>query len=132
MQAAIIEQGVVARIIEVESLEFQPGLVDATGAAVGDRWDGWQFIKPAPPPQAVPEQVPMLNAHLTLIDAGLFDQVDAYYAALTGTDGVKDRAYWLRALTMRRDDPRVEAMRVKLGKSHAEIDALFIDAAGRG
>lgn len=132
MRAAIIQNGVVTNIIEVESLSQFPGLVEATGAAIGDLWNGSTFAKPVPSAPIVPEWVPMLDAHLTLIDAGLYDQVDAYFAGLTGTQGAKDRAFWLRAQKVRRDDPRVEAMRVQLQKTHAEIDALFIDAGARG
>ncbi len=48
MRAAIIESGVVANIIEVDHLGIFPNLVDATGADIGDLWDGSTFSKPIP------------------------------------------------------------------------------------
>jgi hypothetical protein len=48
MKAAVIENGKVANIIIVESLDAFPNIVDAAGASVGDLWDGIQFT-PAPP-----------------------------------------------------------------------------------
>lgn len=52
MQAAVISGGVVANIIEVESLDFMPGLVAVGEAEVGIGWlfDGQQFTPPPAPP----------------------------------------------------------------------------------
>ena len=46
MRAAQIEGGFVVNVIEVESLDFLPGLVDAAGAEIGDSWDGNAFSRP--------------------------------------------------------------------------------------
>ena len=44
MKAHVIEDGVVTNTIEVESLDFMPGLVDASlGGKMGDRYDGFVF-----------------------------------------------------------------------------------------
>jgi hypothetical protein len=48
MRAAIVENGVVANIIEVETLDVLPDLIDGEGAAIGDAWDGVAFTRPAP------------------------------------------------------------------------------------
>jgi hypothetical protein len=53
MKAAIIENGVIANIIEVESLDFMPGLVEITVECIGWVWNGSSF---APAPIA-PEQI---------------------------------------------------------------------------
>lgn len=47
MRAHVIESGVVVNTIEVESLDFQPGLVDGSnGGAIGDRYEDGIFIEP--------------------------------------------------------------------------------------
>lgn len=47
MRAHVIENGVVVNTIEVESLDFMPGLVDAeNGGSVGDIYANGQFIQP--------------------------------------------------------------------------------------
>lgn len=49
MRAHVIENGVVVNTIEVESLDFMPGLVGAeNGSSIGDRYENGQFIKPEP------------------------------------------------------------------------------------
>jgi hypothetical protein len=53
MQAAIVENGVIANIIEVESLDFIPGLIAVTDEQIGWVWNGANFA-PAPIP---PEQI---------------------------------------------------------------------------
>jgi hypothetical protein len=53
MKAAIVENGVIANIIEVESLDFMPGLVEVTNESIGWVWNGTSFA-PAPMP---PDQV---------------------------------------------------------------------------
>jgi hypothetical protein len=46
MRAAVINNGIVANIIEVQALDALPCLVDATGASIGDHWDGAAFTAP--------------------------------------------------------------------------------------
>ena len=49
MRAHIIENGIVVNTIEVESLDFLPGLVNASkGGAIGWHYDGNTFTPPAP------------------------------------------------------------------------------------
>ncbi len=57
MRAHIIEGGKVANTIEVESLDFMPGLVDAElGGEIGDLFDGSVFSKPEPPELSADER----------------------------------------------------------------------------
>jgi hypothetical protein len=76
----------------------------------------------------VPERVPMLNAHLVLIDAGWMEGVQAYLDALPGPDGAKARAYFVQALTMERQHPLVLGIPAALGKTEADVDQLFTAA----
>ena len=66
MRAAQLSNNVVVNVIEVDSLGFIPGLIDGTGAAIGDTWDGTQFVKP-------PATLPTLEDY----DKALTDHLDA-------------------------------------------------------
>jgi len=77
---------------------------------------------------AVPQSVPMLNAHLILIGSGWMPAVRAYLDALPGAEGEQARVYFDKALTMRRDHPLVLGIPAAIGKTEAEVDALFLAA----
>lgn len=49
MRAHVIENGVVVNTIEVDSLDFMPGLVEATEGSIGWLYDGQTFTNPNPP-----------------------------------------------------------------------------------
>jgi hypothetical protein len=57
MKAAVVENGVIANIIEVESLDFMPGLVEVTNENIGWIWNGTSFA-PAPiPPSQIQAEI---------------------------------------------------------------------------
>jgi hypothetical protein len=57
MQAAIVENGVISNIIEVESLDFMPGLIAVTDERIGWVWNGASFA-PAPiPPEQIQDEI---------------------------------------------------------------------------
>lgn len=93
-----------------------------------DIWDGKQF-NPAPP--VVPERVPMLSAHLELLAAGWMPAIDAVIDAMPEPDRSMARVWLDRALTMARNHPLVQAIPAAIGKTEAEVDALFIRAGAR-
>jgi hypothetical protein len=64
MRAAVIENGVVTNVIEVESLDVFPGLVDATSAQIGDIWDGATFTAPAPITPTIEQYTAAVQQHL--------------------------------------------------------------------
>jgi hypothetical protein len=80
----------------------------------------------------VPQEVPMLNARLALIDDGHLAAVEAYADAMPGIEGEKARAFLKHAQTVRRDHYLVEVMRVLRELTHAQVDSLFIRAAAIG
>lgn len=102
------------------------GMRRVGGALVFDQALFDQTAVPAP---AVPASVPMLNARLALIAAGLSSAVDEHIAALSGVAGEEARAYWNFALNVRRDHPLVISLGAVLNKTPSELDRLFIDAA---
>jgi hypothetical protein len=126
MRAAIIENGVVANIIEAESLGVFPGLVDATGADIGDLWNGSAFTKPAPLPPVVPTSVSRFQALAALSNAGLLTQAQNIVAA--STDPLVPLA-WDNAQTFDRNSATVAALGPALGLTDAQIDSLFIAAS---
>jgi hypothetical protein len=134
MRAAIIQDGHVANIIEVESLSFLPGLVAADGAAIGDAWDGTAFVRPAPPPStpaapSIPEEVSMWQARAVLIEDDLLDAVNAVLAKIPDERARKlAQAKFEYSSTVRRDDPLVTTIIPQLGKTESEIDAMFVRA----
>lgn len=80
----------------------------------------------------VPASIPMLNAHLVLIDAGWMPAIRDYINSIPANEGESARAYFDKALTMRRNHPLVKGIPAAIGKTEAEVDALFIAAAAMG
>lgn len=134
MRCAVIEEGVVVNVVVVSDLEAMPGvlLVPAEDAGnVGDQWDGEKFVPPAnttAPSSIVPQRVPMLNAHLVLIQAGWMPAVEGFIDAMAEPQRSLVRAYLTQSLTMARDHEMVLAIPAALGKTEAEVDQLFIIA----
>jgi hypothetical protein len=74
-----------------------------------------------PAPMIVPE-VTRFQFKLALAQAGLLASIEAYIA---GSSDDTLRLYWAEAPTFRRDHPILAAAAVLLGKTEAEIDAVF-------
>jgi hypothetical protein len=92
---------------------------------------GVEAADPAPPPAPiVPESVAMWQAREILIDEGMMTPIMAFI------NGMADPVAKEKALskleysnTVRRDDPLVLYVIPALGKTEAQIDAMFIRAA---
>jgi len=72
----------------------------------------------------LPIEVPIAAASEALINAGLYDSVDAYIQTLSAVD----RVWWQRTDKIHRAFPLVETVRVALSLTNQQIDDLFIDA----
>ena len=84
----------------------------------------------APSAPAVPESVAMWQAREILIEEGLLAQINAYFASIP--DALmreKTQAKFEYTTIVRRDDPLVVNVIPRLGKSEAQIDAMFVRAA---
>lgn len=130
MRAHVIDNAVVVNTIEVESLDFLPGLVSADhGGTIGDRYEAGQFIAPVAT-ATVPRSVTMRQGRLALLGAGLLDQVDATLAA-TADDAQRRAAQieWEYAQVIERDSDWVSRLSAALSLSREQVDALFIQAA---
>lgn len=102
-------------------------LVASVTAAIGDTYNSDGTFTRSTPAVSVPQEVTDLQARLALINAGLLGAVDAAVAA--SDDATK--AWYDRALTWRRDSQIIASLAPAVGLSSADLDALFIDAAGR-
>jgi hypothetical protein len=72
MRAHVIENGVVVNTIEVDSLNFMPGLVEATEGSIGWLYNGSTFTNPNPPVAVEPSPAPtkeQLMAELAALTA---------------------------------------------------------------
>ena len=97
-------------------------LVDLTPAEIAERL---AEENAPPPPPYIPRAVSMFQARAVLIQAGLFDTVDA---TLQATGGVHLQA-WEYAQEVQRDSALVQAVAAQLQLSEEQIDALFVAAA---
>lgn len=106
----------------------------AAQAGLPTYWDGnfFGFGQEEPPAQpVVPFAVSMRQGRLALLAAGLLDAVDAGIAGIVNP--VERRAAqidWEYATEIRRDSPLIASLGPALGLSEAQIDELFIAAAG--
>lgn len=82
--------------------------------------------QPAP---TVPESVPMLNAHLAIIQAGKMGTLTDLIAALPEQDQQEADAYLNLAQNCRRDNKWVNQLGPALGWDSVALDQLFITAA---
>lgn len=86
-----------------------------------------------PPPQVpavVPAAISMRQARLALLQAGLLATVNSTIAGMAGTAGESARIEWEYATEVRRDNQLVAALAPTLTLTDAQIDALFVAAAG--
>lgn len=124
------EGGLIINTIEVDSLQDFENLIDASlGGGIGDAWDGAQVIL-APRPVIVPRAVTMRQARLALLQAGKLDAVNAAIASMSGTKGAAARIEWEFSNEVQRTQPLIAALAPVLGMTPAQLDQLFITAAG--
>ena len=89
------------------------------------RWDGAQWVVEAIP-VVVPDSVPAHHLRRALRAAGMLAGVKGYMDALPDDDEMREA--WEYAPYFRRDALGIEAARVALGLTVAQIDALFVAA----
>lgn len=78
----------------------------------------------------VPASVTMRQARLSLLAAGLLQAVNDAIAVMPGADGEAARIEWEYATEVRRDSPLVAALAGPLNLADADLNQLFISAAG--
>lgn len=86
---------------------------------------------PVPDPSAVvPSAVTMRQARLALLAAGKLDVVNAAIADMPGDQGKAARIEWEYSQEVQRHKALVLSLAPVLGLDNAQLDALFIMAAG--
>lgn len=89
------------------------------------------LVPPIDPAPIVPESVAMWQARAILIEDDLLDDVNDILAAIPDEKSRKlAQAKFEYSSTVRRDDPLVTQVIPQLGETEAEIDNMFIRAAG--
>lgn len=138
MRYAIVRDKTVENVIElIEGAQWEPppgtALHPADDSPVSPGWgfrDG-AFVDPSPPPP--PAALVPLSATSGDFMRALIE-LDWYDAAKTAVDklaagGAKEgklaRVLWDRASIFRRDDPMVASIAAGIGKTDADLDALY-------
>jgi hypothetical protein len=134
MRAAIIVDGKVDNIIEVDSLDAIEGvqLVEAPGAAIGDLWDGETFTREEAPP-APPTREQLKQARQAAVDAITVTVNDKVFDGDETSQGRMARALRVAEITgqtsctwVLHDNTAVEVTRDEL----AQALALAMQAQG--
>lgn len=102
-------------------------------SAERQRWETQYIVRELTPAELaarVPRSVSMRQARLALLDSGLLQLVNNAIAAMHGTEGEAARIEWEYATEVRRDSPLVGALAGPLNLTEAELNQLFISAAG--
>lgn len=89
------------------------------------RWNGAQWVVEAVP-LVVPDSVPAHHLRRALRAAGMLAAVNSYMDALPDDDEMRES--WEYAPYFRRDAIGIEAARIALGLTVAQVDALFVAA----
>jgi hypothetical protein len=127
---AIIEGGAVANIVEADAdFAIQQGWIDATGAAIGDLWDGATFHPSPPAPPIVPQSVTMRQARLALLQAGKLASVQPVIDAMPSPQKDAAQIEWDHSAEVHRDSALVATLGIALAMDAAALDGMFITAA---
>lgn len=78
----------------------------------------------------VPQSITPRQARLALLGAGLLSSVDAALAGLPDPQKTAAQIEWEYAINVERNSPLVSSLGGALGLTEAQIDELFITAAG--
>lgn len=92
--------------------------------------DSWEVITELPAkPKHVPQSVAMSSFQLILDEIGEYDNAVALIDSLPMPDKRKAQILWKSANTVERANPFVASLGAAMGKTEAEIDDIFIQAA---
>lgn len=121
---AIVENNIVVNRTQAES-PMADNWIESGIARVGDFWDGESFTAPPAPLPSIPKVVSRAQFILALLEIGLLDEVEAVIEQADRATQINYR----ERLEFERDFPLISTMAAVLGKTDAEIDALFLLAA---
>lgn len=113
------------QIVARPELQAGESCAEGTPEYVGGQWRQVWVVTPAQP-DPVPESVPAHHLRRALRQFGMLTAVNAYMAGLGADDEMRES--WEYAPYFRRDALGIEAARVALGLTVAQVDALFVVA----
>lgn len=123
---AIVENGVVVNVIVADAdFAAEIGAIPCSNAGVGWSHVGGVFSAPPAPPPHVPQAVTRGQFILALLQLNLLDAVETAVAAASRTIQVN----YAERVEFNRSHPLIQEMAFALGKTDAEVDALFVLAA---
>lgn len=129
MRLALIKDGIVRNVIVADGApEWQAigySVVASDVAGPGDSWDGSIFTPAPPPPPTVPASVSPRQFVQALTRANLRNAVEAAVAA--ADQDTKD--WYNKSTEFQRGNAVLITMATAMGKTSADIDALFVLAA---
>lgn len=131
-RTAVIQSGRVLNVIagDADPAAFPPGctFVDVTALPVGpgDHYIAGEFVRVT---ATTVREITPRQARLALHAAGTLASVQAFINALPDEQRTAAQIEWEYATTVRQDHPLVQAVAQQLGKTDAEIAALFDHAA---
>lgn len=100
-------------------------LADGQDWPLGKVWDGAAWGDAPPVVPSVPQEVSRSQGLIALDALGLLDAVETIVASAPRPVQIA----WANEPMFSRDSPAINALWAALGKSAAELDALFIQAA---
>ena len=119
------------RMPEHFTFEVPPALAEGQHAQWnGSTWLVLDQIPEVPILVEVPSQVTMRQARLALLQQGLLSKVAPAIATLDSENRERAEIEWEFSSEVYRDRPLVAMLGPKLGMTAAELDQLFIIAAG--
>lgn len=125
MRAHMIKDGLIVNTIEVETLDFMPGLINAElGGAIGDLWDGEKFTSPIQP---VVTQFELDQARYQK-RAAVRDELIAFMAA-DNMSRVRSGAWTVPQLVSLMADPAVSSATSYMSTLSYELAAQAIGSA---
>lgn len=120
-------------LIDIDPPEYDRMTHDAIGGVTFDKGQWirtWTLVLRPIAPTVIPESVTMRQARLAMLGAGVLSAANDAIAAMPGVQGDAARIEWEYAQEVRRDAALVAGMATALGLSEAQLDGLFVAAAG--
>jgi hypothetical protein len=114
------------RVVEVLADRLRGDGIEYQFSVIGTYSINEGVPDPVTPAPVIPKQCSMYAARTVLYQQGLLQLIEDIIAAMTGEAGDLARIKWSTALTVRRDDDLVTQVIPQLGKTEAEIDAMFV------
>jgi len=110
--------------------ELEPPAYDPQAESCRFENGAWLVEVNLPPAPVVPGAVTMRQARLALLGAGLLSQVDVEIGALPSPQKEAAQIEWEYSQEVQRHNGFVSLLAPSLGLTEAQLDQLFITAAG--